>query len=474
MIKFFKFIGPFQLGVIFILPFIFRLPLFFSSAPLLAEDLKHFIVGEKLNEGFLLYRDLIDDTSPISAIFYWIVEALFGRSIITYWLLSCLLVSIQAILLIFLCAKHELLSQKTAFIGLVYVVCSLICYDFLSLSPALISVTFLLLSMDSIFNQIKSDRSHTDFYSSGLFIGFAYLSFPPCAIFIVLFSLILFVFTRATVNNYLVFWSGFLFPILLVVSFFFWTNGLEAFLKCYVLNINFASVPQLVNYGVAFLIIIPTAVICLIGVLRSLSYRRFINYQVVCQRVILFVFVATILFLFSFYRDQISSFTILLPFIGFFATHFFQLIIRKKEIGDYILFLYLCYCASFIYSFLNIHFLQNDSINFNNQVVKATELNQKISNKRIAVLGNNKALLLNNKLAGPYLDWKLSKGILEKSDQYNFILAINKAFASDLPQIIVDNEQIVPRVFYRLPLLAKNYRSIENGIYSKKTAIDSQ
>jgi hypothetical protein len=57
-----------------------RLPYLISSEWLSIPELRWLLVGETLNEGDLLYVDILDDIGPLSAYVYSVLNFLFGRS----------------------------------------------------------------------------------------------------------------------------------------------------------------------------------------------------------------------------------------------------------------------------------------------------------------------------------------------------------------------------------------------------------
>ena len=201
MLRFFKHSGPLQLIALFLLTLFTRLPLFISDSPLLMEDLRHLVLGEKMASGSFIYKDIIDAVPPISALIYWMLGSLFGRSLLAFQLVASFLIFIQALLFRHLCNKNDLMSEKGDIPAFAYIICSMVCYDFMSLSPCLISLTFILIAFDRIFKHIKSENNEGEIFATGFYIGIAYLCFAPAIIFSFMGYIAFVLYTRTSIRD---------------------------------------------------------------------------------------------------------------------------------------------------------------------------------------------------------------------------------------------------------------------------------
>jgi hypothetical protein len=57
-----------------------RLPVLLNGVPVLSPELKWMLVGERMDQGFMLYTGIWDNTAPLSACVYWLIDLVFGRS----------------------------------------------------------------------------------------------------------------------------------------------------------------------------------------------------------------------------------------------------------------------------------------------------------------------------------------------------------------------------------------------------------
>ena len=97
----------------------------------------------------------------------------------------------------------------------------------------------------------------------------------------------------------------------------------------------------------------------------------------------------------------------------------------------------------------------------------ASQYEKEITEKKIMVLGDDISLYKENKLAGYFLDWNLSRKYFEQSDYYENIIKINKSISDDPPDVIIDPGNLMGSVMVRIPSLEKKYRK-EKEVYWKR------
>ena len=82
------------------------------------------------------------------------------------------------------------------------------------------------------------------------------------------------------------------------------------------------------------------------------------------------------------------------------------------------------------------------------------------------VLTDDQGIYSQNKVAGYFPDWSLSKAIFLEPDYYENILLINEAFEKDPPEIIIDPNDLMKNILDRIPQLRTNYKR-EGELYKK-------
>lgn len=468
MIQFFKFSGPLQLLALFLFAFLVRLPLFIFNPPMLIEELHIQVLIQKMLEGNFLYRDVFDNTPPLSAFIYAVIAFLFGKSIVLFRVLATFLLFFQAILFKNLCNKNELLSEKGDVSALIYIAVSCIFFDLSTLSPALISTTFLLLAIDSVFKHIKSENSDNQLFYVGFFVGISYLCYMPSLIYIFLVIITFALFSRTKTSQYILIFVGFVFPILFVFTYFFIFDSSQEFIKYFLLNFPFRNVLN-ADLQSILTIILPLFLLILIGIVRTFSYRRFINYQIVCAQVaLLWLFISFFVLLF-FLSKSTTGFITMLPMVAYFVTNFFMLS-KRKMINNLIFFSVGMYYLTLLYSFFNKTEYTYFDYNFNNQYTTGSRWSVEFENRKILNLSNDFNVFIDNNCATGFVDFEIAEQILSDVSNYKSISYISLQLEKDLPEIIIDDKNLMPIIFDKIPWLSSKYiKDVRLNYYEKKS-----
>jgi hypothetical protein len=148
--------------------------------------------------------------------------------------------------------------------------------------------------------------------------------------------------------------------------------------------------------------------------------------------------------------------------LAYFISHYL-LLINRKWIAELMLWL-------FITGLLTISILSRkgilEGVNYTSLFPGKMSVSQKISNKRIMVLGEDLSLYEQNRLAGYFLNWELSSKYFTEPDVYENISKINQSILQDPPDVIIDQHDLMPPIMARIPMLEKMYRK-EGGLYIK-------
>jgi len=139
------------------------------------------LVGYRLSEGFMMYRDVWESLSPLSAGTYWIIYSLFGSSSgIAIEVLGFLLVFVQASIFNTLLINNQAYADNTYIPAAIYVILASLYFDFFSFSPVLLGITFLLLALNNIFSQIEFRAKRDErILNTGFYLGIAALFHFP-------------------------------------------------------------------------------------------------------------------------------------------------------------------------------------------------------------------------------------------------------------------------------------------------------
>lgn len=88
-----------------------------------------------------------------------------------------------------------------------------------------------------------------------------------------------------------------------------------------------------------------------------------------------------------------------------------------------------------------------------------------IKNKRLLVLGENLSPYYGNTMATPFLNWKLSKRVFTNMQYYDNLTMILTGFKKDMPEVIIDENNIMPDILKHIPYLKERYRKESSSVY---------
>ncbi len=446
-----------------------HLPIITIGIPLIVPELEWMLVGERMSRGFTLYTQTWSDLSPLSALVYWILDFLFGRSQLAYQMMALLIVTLQAIFFNYSLGKHQLYPEKTSLPVVLYVLFMGLFFDFFTLSPMLMGVTFLILAIDGIFTHISEDAHNDEVFSIGFYIGIATLFYLPLGVFVG-FALVSFLLLAATrVRKYLLMLFGFGFPLSLAALFFYMINGWQDFYFSWLMaSLDIRKVFYL-SFFELLLIASPFVITLLLAALQLFGGDvRFIHYQVRCQQcVVLWLLFAAVC---VFFMPTLAPYQLILfvPPVVFFGTHYF-ILARRKLIAE-IVFIALI-AGVFLINYGNIyHFFNNRPfVDLESMVVKPVKT-AAIQQKKLLVVGQGVEIgnYKNNIPATPYLNWQLAERHFNYLDNYEVVTEMYENFKKDLPDIIIDQNGKVAAFFNRVPALARHYQKSNANTYTRR------
>ncbi len=464
MLSFFKINDPFRLIGVFIIFIIIRMAFFFQAPPLLIPELNWLIIGEKLGDGATMYADIWDNVAPLSALIYWGLHEAAGNSATAYHILAMVLVFFQAVLFNQILLKRNVYNEKNYLPALFYVLFSCSSFDMLTLSPPLISLTFLLLVIGNILS-LSENAFDNEIFKTGFYLGIAILLYLPNFVFIAFIIIGFALFRTAAVRQYLLFVYGISFVFSLLLLYYFWIGNFNYLLQNYlftVLTIDFSSP---LTWQTLLIVLFFPAIFLIFGFMRVFTETAFINFQSNTQLLLLLWLVMALLT--NLFVPTFATYHLILlaPVFSLFVTYFF-LLYKKRFLREILLFvLVIGVGLSGYWSCFPIEKLRN-YINYEAIMVKKPT-DFKISNKRILVLGENKSYYYGNQLATPYLNWKLSQVHFANLAYYSGMIAIYENLQKDMPEVIVDDSGLGSQIFIKIPML-KNLYSKEGNLYFLK------
>lgn len=469
MLRFFQSYFPYLYVALLGLLVLIRMPLLLNSFPLLTPELNWMIVGEQINQGDLLYRDIWDSVSPLSALVYWGIDSLFGRSTTALHAAALLVSVFQIVYFNYLCNNRDLYPDRTFWPGLIYMLFMHISYDCLTLSPVLMSTSFLLLAFGTLIRQMDRRGVTDEVFEVGFYIGIAALFYLPSALFIIWMMLSLLFYTGASFRQYSLSFFGFLFPVAATVLFYYLYDSLDDF------NRNLlASVFRVRQYSLSdFQSLLASLLIPLgLGILGFLSLfnrgNRYVNFQQRIQQIMALWFVIAVLTIGLMPFLAPMFFLSFVPPMAYFTYFYFEGI-RRVWLAE------LTFLIAFVLVLLLFYqgalgLIPGAELGrLSSLQVQPSPLPGDIRNRHVLIIGEDLSAYRYNRLATPYLNWDLAKYDLKNLDNYEAVINVFDHFRKDPPDYIVDREKVVEKLFQRAPALASQYEPTSVAdVYKRK------
>lgn len=468
MIRYFRINDPYRLVTLFVIIVLLRLPFLISPNTLSVPELNWMLIGEKMVDGNKLYIQIVDHIGPFSAFVYWLIDLVFGRSLITYQILGMLLVFIQASLFNFMLLNNKAYNENTYVPALIYVLLACTFWDVSTLSPELMSITFVLMALNNIYVRLEQKIDDATILKTGLYLGIAMHFYFLSGFFILAMVFSLVFFTGMAIRRFLLLLFGILLIFVLSGMYFYWHDGLNDYLVDFVYgafvfsDISYASMLDLFKVG-----LLPLTYL-LFAFFMILQSARFINYQQRLQQTFFFVLLMAFLVFFLDQRRAGHLLVIFVPAFAFFTAHYF-LLIKKRWILRSMFWLYFSVILVVsLGSFYQWPFVK-DYVDFGNLNVRATNYDSLVANKKVLMIDNDLNVYQHAQPATPFLNWQLSKLQLAEPDYYDNLHRIYQGFEQDLPQVIIDPHGVMPGLMTRIPLLRQEYQKSTQGyVYERK------
>jgi hypothetical protein len=434
--------------------------------PLLVPELNWMLVGEKMGEG-LLYSNVWTTLEPLSAGVYYFLESVFNRSVLPYQIMALILTFSQAMILNLILHFHNSYSDRTYIPSLLYLLFSSLFFDFYTLSPVLMGVTFLLPALSLLIGQNKSKNLESIFYV-GLLIGVASLFYLPLAMFLVMVILSFVLIFSSSLRLYLILIMGFTLPFSFVLVYFLYQNGLQEFYSNFIYSFFTYPLHSHMSFKDFAIILIIPAILLIFSILFVFNTPKYVNNQYLIFRLMGLWLVAASLSLFFSKHLYPHQFYVFVPALAYFGTHFF-LLLKKKLLREVFFLIGLASIVLVSYGSVYKYFLKKHPMNLSDMIIPTPKKGEgEIENRKTMLLGEDISVLKNAKLATPYLDWELSRRHFENLDNYYNISKVFENIQKDKPEIIIDQKELAEYLFYRIPSLKEDYVNVTKNKYVRK------
>ncbi len=424
---------------------------FFDMSPTLYE-FKWALLGERLDDGFTMYKEAYDYTAPFSALVYSVFNAVFGRSYVAPQLFATFLVALNASIFNLMLVRNRAYEENNYLPALFFVLFSMAIPDFSSLSPQLLASTFVLLSLRNVISRINNQANEDLFLNSGLFMGVAALFYLPSLTFFFLFLIAFLLFSTAVLRRVFLFIYGVLIPLLVVFGYYVWKKSGVYFLEMFLGGVFIEKTNYLLSPEFYFLIGL-LGFWLLVGIYTSLFRIRLGNYESRILQLILLFGITAIVIYFIDAEKSLAQLVFIIPTISYFITYYF-LTIKK-------------WYWTFLMQPLIIISLLLSPYYFKDAVKRIEDENDGVPYEieNLMVCSENLMLYQNYHIASPFIDPILSKKQESKLDFYESSLDSYRALSKNTPELIIDDCYLMVRYFEEFPVFREKYIEVETGVY---------
>lgn len=460
MLSFFKVNDPFRLlaVVVFLLGFS---TVYFVLEPfsLTQSQLSWLLVGERAAAGYLPFYQIIDDTAPLSVAVFGVLNTVFGKDLLAYEILGRVLVLWQAIYWNLTLIRYRVFDETSYLPAIIMVVLFHFSFDLLSLSPALMGSTFLLLALAQLISQtvLQKETSESTLLIglyAGLAVGFhsVYIIFLPYLIFTGI------VISGFSFRELLLSLAGFFLPLLLIGTYYFWNDGVWGLIEIWPLSFLTPRVPyqSLLSWGIfaAFPLVLAGIGYLFCAVLRGST----INQQK--QRQLLIVWLLISCFQLFLIKDQAAfQLAVLIPTLSYLITQFFHFAKRKLIANVLFLTLILGFPLASIW-YWQAYLSENKAYQVTNTLPAES--------KGMMLLQNDLSPLRGNMLDGPFLNYEMTKIFLEKEKDYGQKARLFVLLETQKSKHILDPNGEFQKLLDQFPVLADDYKKTSPGVFDLK------
>jgi hypothetical protein len=466
MLSFFRSNAVFQLFVLLVLLVGVRLPVYLAGAPLLVPELQWMLLGEQLNKGLLLYADVWDSTAPLSALVYAGLNAVFGRSQVALQVTALLCSATQVVYFNELINRRGAFPERTWLPGLMYLVVLSTSVDCFTLSPALMATPFLLLALGTLLKQIDRTQASDEVFEIGFYLATALLFYPPAGLFVLWAVVSLLLYSGASFRQHSLLVFGFLFPLVLTGLFYYLDGHYADFSRIFVGSVVQIRQYNLNDFRSLLLAVVLPLTFAVLGFFRLLNYGRFTNFQTRVQQIMVFWAITSVLSVALMPFLAPMQFVHFVPCIAFFCVFFFTSF-KRQAVAELLFLAFFGGVLLIGYQAVVPVFGGAATGQLANLRLPPADLPAAIRGKRIIVLGDALSEYRDNVPATPYLNWSLARYDLERLDNYDNVINILRNFERDPPEYIIDRQNLVPKLFGRIPALERRYKRVGEGIYQR-------
>ena len=466
LLSFFRINDPSRLIVIIaVLLLLSSIYIWVLQIPLLQPEMIWLLIGERMADSKHMYLDIIDDTGPLSAGVYWICHLLFGKSVLVYKFLAILVVIFQIVYINTLYIRYKSFEENTYIPALVMVILFHLSFDMITLSPALMGSTFIVLALGQLFSQTVLQKEGSDsILLVGIYGGIAACFHFPLVTFLPFLLVAGIVVSGFSFRQLILAFVSYLLPLTFCALYYFWIDGLSEFIDQFVISPrNIESYAHVTYRDLATVFSAPLFFATLGFFVGLIVKSQTVNQQKQLQLTLIFlIFAVSSLILTN--RRTPYQFIVIIPGLAYFITFLFVAFKKGTPIKILAaLFVLGIPMTGYVWTILQVN---SDKIS--TYAVTVSDNHSLTQGKKVLVLGEDLGYYHSAALATPYLNYRLSKINLQNQTSLERTALIFQNFLNERPEVIVDEEGLFEEVLERMPLLDELYEKDYKKTYLLK------
>jgi hypothetical protein len=414
-------------------------------------EIKNYLIGQKLNQGFRLYKDIRDNTGPFATGFYQFLDFL-SIPITSNPYIAFGVITLQAYVFHQTIRQFELMPKMGGMAFGIYLLLFHLTIEFRVPDPALIGLTFLLLAWKEIIQQQRTLLVNDRVFLVGIYLAAATLFFPayfwllPWAIISLLF------YSGISIRQILLVLIGYLIVLTITSIVFYFRGNLPYLWEVYR---NSAFEFQLITEKEGLQVLLfyaPAIVFGVFGLYKVVGNPKIRAHAQKAQQTTLIWLFFSLIAITNFPAYHRINFVLLLPPFAYLGLNIFYLL--KKYWQKELLFLVLMASVFFTY--------RQDS------GTRQSTHKIPISGQKLLILGPEIEEYLDNEMVGPFVNWDLAKPLLSNLNSYKNVIIVQEYFVKDRPTYIYDSEGYFKKIEQHLPSTTQEYVLVGPKLYRKK------
>jgi hypothetical protein len=201
---------------------------------------------------------------------------------------------------------------------------------------------------------------------------------------------------------------------------------------------------------------IPGFLLLIFSWLKIYTAGRYNNHQTNYMLIMILFLAAAFIMVFMSRERVPHQLMVFVTPVAFYLGHLF-LLIKRKILSEVFFLAFFAITILVNYGALYRFVVPPGIFEYERLFVTSTPWDQLVQGKKLLIIGDESDAYLNAYPATPYLNWNLSRKHLSQVNSFNNLSLIYQNFLNDLPEVILDQKQVVPELFRQMPTISSLY-----------------